>query len=226
MTLLSYHLITSFVLSHRDGDLDWCDKALKNELHHYPEGVWFLFFKGRLEFMKANIENSIQWYEKSWKSQNVWPQFHHLCFWELMWAHCCQQDWDSALFYARSLAEQSNWSRTIYLYQQAVLMIMKQQQIEKDQPQKASSAADLEKISSLMTQVPTYKQRIAGKSLPMEKFVVKKSERYFSQNKTLVLPIFELMFVWNLFRIIGKRSDLIVNVYKIIEAEEKTLNQT
>ncbi|XP_044576728.1 tetratricopeptide repeat protein 39B-like [Cotesia glomerata] len=226
MTLLSYHLITSFVLSHRDGDLDWCDKALKNELHHYPDGVWFLFFKGRLEFMKANIENSIQWYEKSWKSQNIWPQFHHLCFWELMWAHCCQQDWDSALFYAQSLAEQSNWSRTIYLYQQAVLMIMKQQQNEKDQPQKVSSAADLEKISSLMTQVPTYKQRIAGKSLPMEKFVVKKSERYFSQNKTLVLPIFELMFVWNLFRIIGKRSDLIVDVYKIIEAEEKTLNQT
>ncbi|XP_008544136.1 tetratricopeptide repeat protein 39B [Microplitis demolitor] len=225
MTLLSYHLITSFVLSHRDGDLDWCDKALRNELHHYPDGVWFLFFKGRLEFMKGNIENSIEWYRKSWKSQNLWPQFHHLCYWELMWAHCCQQDWESALFFARSLAEQSNWSRTIYLYQQAVLMIMIQQQKQKDQQQDQEST-DEESISNLMTQVPTYKQRIAGKSLPMEKFVVKKSERYFSQNKTLVLPIFELMFVWNLFRIVGKRSDLIVNVYKLIEAEEKSFDQT
>jgi hypothetical protein len=53
----------------------------------YPEGVWFLFFKGRLEFVKGNIPGAIEWYTKSWESQDVWPQFHHLCFWELMWAN-------------------------------------------------------------------------------------------------------------------------------------------
>jgi hypothetical protein len=53
----------------------------------YPQGVWFLFFKGRLEFMKGNIDEAISWYIKSWKSQNVWPQYHHLCFWELMWTN-------------------------------------------------------------------------------------------------------------------------------------------
>lgn len=28
----------------------------------YPEGVWFLFFKGRLEFMKGNLDDSLYWY--------------------------------------------------------------------------------------------------------------------------------------------------------------------
>jgi len=76
-----------------------------------------------------------------------------------------------------------------------------------------------------MTKVPTFKQRIAGKSLPMEKFVIKKTERYFAQKHCLILPAFELMYVWNLFRIIGKRQDLILNIFKKIEEEEKEFHK-
>jgi len=39
-------------------------------------------------------------------------------------------------------------------------------------------------------QVPLLKQRIAGKSLPVEKFAVKKSARYFEQNHRLTLPAY------------------------------------
>ncbi|KAF7992091.1 hypothetical protein HCN44_001416 [Aphidius gifuensis] len=215
MTLFSYHLIASFILSSSDSDLSWSEEALQNELSLYPNGVWFLFFKGRLEFIRGNTDTSIEWYTKSWKSQNLWPQFHHLCFWELMWAHCVQQEWDKALSFAVLLAKESNWSRTIYLYQQAAIMIMS----KKNNPQ----LSDKDFINNLMHDVPIYKQRIAGKSLPMEKFVVKKSERYFAQDKTLVLPIFELMYVWNLFRIVGKISNFIMNMYKIIEDEENNI---
>lgn len=87
MTLLGYHLIVLYVLSHQEGDLDMCEKILKEQLKLYPSGVWFLFFRGRLEFMKCNLQNSVEWYMKSWKSQSMWPQFHHICFWELLWLH-------------------------------------------------------------------------------------------------------------------------------------------
>ncbi|XP_054000231.1 tetratricopeptide repeat protein 39B-like [Hylaeus anthracinus] len=214
MILLSYNLIVSFVLSHTDGDLAWCEKVLEEELSLYPNGVWFLFFKGRLELARGNFESSIEWYTKSWKSQDVWPQFHHLCFWELMWAHCSLQQWSRAATFASMLAGQSNWSRTIYLYQKAAILIMQKP---------PSKSEEKQLIDTLMMQVPTFKQRIAGKSLPMEKFVIKKTERYFAQKKNLVLPIFELMYVWNLFRIVGKRQDLILNIFKMIEEAEKDL---
>jgi hypothetical protein len=42
--------------------------------------------------MKGNIDESIKWYIKSWKSQDMWPQFHHLCFWELMWTNRYEND--------------------------------------------------------------------------------------------------------------------------------------
>ncbi|XP_012280731.1 tetratricopeptide repeat protein 39B [Orussus abietinus] len=215
MTLLSYNLIVSFILSHAESDLQWCEKTLDEQLSLYPNGVWFLFFKGRLEFIKGNLDSSIEWYKKSWKSQDLWPQFHHLCFWELMWAHCVQLQWDEAVVYASKLAESSNWSRTIYLYQKAAILIM-------SKPDAMSQTK--QDIENLLTQAPTFKQRIAGKSLPMEKFVIKKSERYFAQRKKLILPVFELMFVWNMFRVVGKREDLLMNVLKVIEQEEKLLN--
>lgn len=214
MTLLSYNLIVTFVLSHSDGDLEWCEQVLQQELSLYPNGVWFLFFKGRLELTRGNFEECIDWYIKSWKSQNVWSQFHHLCYWELMWAHCSMQQWNKAIMYATMLANESNWSRTIYLYQKAAILLMQK-------PPTGSEEKQL--IDSLMMQVPTYKQRIAGKSLPMEKFVIKRTERYFAQKKNLILPIFELMYVWNLFRIIGKRQDLILNIFKRIEETEREL---
>ncbi|KZC12619.1 Tetratricopeptide repeat protein 39B, partial [Dufourea novaeangliae] len=216
MILLSYNLIVSFVLSHKDGDLEWCEKVLEDELTHYPNSVWFLFFKGRLEMTRGNFETSIKWYTKSWKSQDLWPQFHHLCFWELMWAHCCLQQWNQAATFACNLIEESNWSRTIYLYQKAAILLM----------QKPSSKSEEKQlIDTLMMQAPTFKQRIAGKSLPLEKFIIKKTERYFAQKKNLVLPVFELMFVWNLFRIIGKRQDLMLNIFKLIEEAERDLQK-
>jgi len=87
MTLLGYHLIVCYVLSSQEGDLQFCDEMLQEKLQQYPNGVWFLFFKGRLEFMKGNLNEALTWYKKSWKSQNIWTQFHHLCFWEMLWVN-------------------------------------------------------------------------------------------------------------------------------------------
>nr|CAD7393263.1 unnamed protein product [Timema cristinae] len=133
MTLLSYHLIVVHILSHMEGNLEFCDEILRSQLQMYPDGVWFLFFKGRLEFMKGNIEDSINWYVRSWKSQDMWPQFHHLCFWELMWTNSVKCEWREASTYASRLLEESRWSRTIYSYQRAAFLSMLGDDIEAEE---------------------------------------------------------------------------------------------
>lgn len=72
--------------------------------------------------------------------------------------------------------------------------------------------------------VPRYKQRIAGKSLPMEKFAVKKAERYYNQNESLTVPILELMYIWNLFKSLKRQQDAAQDIYKIIDREHRKLN--
>ncbi|XP_065370774.1 tetratricopeptide repeat protein 39B-like [Calliphora vicina] len=216
MTLLGYHLIVCYVLSHQEGDLKFANEILNSQLVLYPQGVWFLFFKGRLEFMKGNLEEATVWYKKSWKSQNVWPQFHHLSFWELLWVNCLRLDWREASLYASYLVENSKWSRTIYSFQKAAVMLM------------LPSLTTTEKLSidNLMRDCPAYKQRIAGKSLPMEKFICKKSDRYFAQGKLLCLPAIELMYLWNTFKVISKQYDIADSIYRVIETKLNELERS
>ncbi|CAG9137396.1 unnamed protein product [Plutella xylostella] len=61
-----------------------------------------------------------------------------------------------------------------------------------------------------------YKQRIAGKSLPMEKFVIKRCARYQAQGR-LVLPAVELLCLWNMFAILAKNERAAQDMLKLIE---------
>lgn len=101
----------------------------------------------------------------------------------------------------------------MYSYQKASLMLMLDP--------KELTSSEKRTIDKLMQDVPVYKQRIAGKSLPMEKFAVRRAERFFQTGK-LVVPAIELMYLWNLFKITSKKFSLADGIYKIIE---KTLNQ-
>lgn len=208
LALLTYHLIVLYVVSHSDGDLEFCEEILRTQLMLYPDGAWFLYFKARLEFMRGNILESNSWYTRSWKSQNAWPQFHHLCFWELMWTNSVILDWNETYKYASILLKESKWSRTIYGYQKASVLLMSDEELTPDQQ---------EELDTLMKNIPKWKQRVAGKSLPMEKFCVKKSERYWSQDRQLILPVFELMYLWNLFKVLGKKWELCEAVYRVVD---------
>lgn len=122
-------------------------------------------------------------------------------------------DWREASLYASYLVENSKWSRTIYSFQKAAVMLML--------PNLTSTERC--SIDNLMRECPAYKQRIAGKSLPMEKFICKKSERYFLQGKTLCLPAIELLYLWNTFKVMRKQYNIADNIYQIIDAKYNEL---
>lgn len=96
----------------------------------------------------------------------------------------------------------------MYTYQKASLMCMLNP--------KELTSSEKRTITNLMQEVPVYKQRIAGKSLPMEKFACRRAERFLTTG-TLILPAIELMFLWNLFKILGKHFQLAEGVYKLID---------
>lgn len=131
--------------------------------------------------MKGNLDEALTWYKKSWKSQDCWIQFHHMVFWEMLWVNSMKLDFREAILYSSYLVENSKWSRTMYSYQKASLMLMLD-------PRDLSSS-EKRTIDQLMRDVPLYKQRIAGKSLPMEKFAVKRAERFFLTGMLLIPAI-------------------------------------
>ena len=97
-----------------------------------------------------------------------WPQFQHVGCWELFWSACYRCMWEEVLVHADRLLRESRWSPCLYAYLKGALLCQLPQ-LTADQ-----LAEQLER----MEQVPKLKQRIAGKSIPMEKYAIKKAEKF------------------------------------------------
>jgi hypothetical protein len=160
------------------------------------------------QLLQGEMQEAIVWYKASCNSQDEWPQFHHICYWELIWANQFSRNWWGAYKYASLLFDESKWSKCFYAYQKGAMMCMVQNEL---------TDAQREDEIELMSIVPTWKQKIAGKSLPMEKFAIQKADRFLSQGNFLVLPALELIYVWNGFKILGQSWHLVEPVYVLVE---------
>ncbi|CAN9509385.1 unnamed protein product [Ophioblennius macclurei] len=217
LTLLFYHTYVSLILGSGDGDLKEAEALLEPYRHKYPRGSIILFYSARLAALQGNFDQAGVLFHQCIDSQQQWKQIHHLCYWELMWNHTFLQEWTEAFQYAALLYTHSRWSKAIYIYQKAAILSM----MSEDDAKKTG-----EDVVELFRQVEGLKQRLAGKSIPTEKFAIRKSRRYKASSPIpLVLPALEMMYVWNGFTIVGKRADCTEALLVTIEkAEEKLRN--
>ncbi|XP_063770142.1 tetratricopeptide repeat protein 39B isoform X2 [Pseudophryne corroboree] len=219
LTLLFYHTYISLILGTGEGNLQEADALIEPYLKKFPNGSLILFYAARIDVLKGNFEQAQATFQQCILAQQEWKQIHHLCYWELMWSYSFQQDWLQAYHYADLLCKESKWSKATYVFQKAAILSML--------PEDAVKSTG-EDIVALFRQVEGLKQRIAGKSIPTEKFAVRKSRRYAAANPVkLTLPVLEMMYVWNGFAIVGRRSDLTENLLVTIEKAETALqNET
>ncbi|PKK28534.1 tetratricopeptide repeat domain 39B, transcript variant X3 [Columba livia] len=218
-TLLVYHTYVSLILGTGETNLQEAESLLEPYLQKFPNGSIILFYAARIDILKGNFEKAQLKFQECIAAQQEWKQIHHLCYWELMWCYTFQQNWLQAYRYADLLSKESRWSKAIYVFQKAAILCM----LSEDDLKRTD-----EDIVSLFRQVDGLKQRIAGKSIPTEKFAVRKARRYGSSPPVkLILPALEMMYVWNGFAIVGKRADLTENLLITIEKEEAALqNET
>ncbi|KAK1340000.1 hypothetical protein QTO34_018564 [Cnephaeus nilssonii] len=238
MLLLCYHTFLTFVLGTGNVNIEEAEKLLKPYLKRYPKGAIFLFFAGRIEAIKGNVDAAVRRFEECCEAQQHWKQFHHMCYWELMWCFTYKGQWKMAYFYADLLSKENSWSKATYIYMKAAYLSM----FEKDD-YKPFGDDEVE----LFRAVPGLKLKIAGKSLPTEKFAIRKSRRYLA-SKPISLPIpalvdgetetplkkprtdllpylQEMMYIWNGYAVIGKQPELTDGILEIITKAEEMLEK-
>ncbi|XP_073443600.1 tetratricopeptide repeat protein 39A-like [Dendrobates tinctorius] len=217
MLLLCYYTFLSFVLGIGEEDVREADSLLQPYLGRYPKSAIFLFFAGRIEEIKGNIDQAIHWYEAGCSAQQSWKQFHHMCYWELMWCFAYKGMWKMAYFYADLLSKENRWSKAMYVYMKAAFLSM----LLPDEPRPFD-----ESEVELFRLVPSLKQKIAGKSPPTEKYVIRKARRYQVKDPVgLPVPALEMMYLWNGFSVIGKDVHLTEDTLDTICAAENRLLQ-
>ncbi|XP_036407955.1 tetratricopeptide repeat protein 39A [Megalops cyprinoides] len=218
LLLLCYYTFLSFILGMGEGDVADAEKLLEPFRVRYPHGAIFLFFAGRAEEIKGNIDEAVELFEEGCRAQQAWKQFHHMCYWELMWCFTYKRVWKMAYFYADLLSQESRWSKAMYMYMKAAYLSMLPQG-------EARPFGDNE--VELFRQVPSFKQKIAGKSPPTEKFAIRKARRYKASCPVqLPVPVLEMMYMWNGFTMIRKRPDLTKGMMETLVEAEHTLHDS
>nr|XP_020468891.1 tetratricopeptide repeat protein 39A-like isoform X2 [Monopterus albus] len=215
LLLLCYYLFLVFILGTGEGEVDEAAKLLKPFQLRYPRGAIFLFFAGRIEEIKGNIDEAVTLFEDGCKAQQAWKQFHHMCYWELMWCFTFKRAWRMAYFYADLLSQENRWSKAMYVFMKAACLSM----LPKDEARPFG-----EDEVELFRKVPTFKQKIAGKSPATEKFAIRKARRYKAPYPVgLPVPVLEMMYMWNGFSVISKQPELNEGIMQTVVEAERTL---
>ncbi|VDM38776.1 unnamed protein product [Toxocara canis] len=213
LVLLSWHLIALFIVGAANPDINICERLLSPLIANYPQGAIVLFFKARLNIVMGKIDNGIYFFNRSIAAQEVCRQFHHallLCF---MFAYSYLRQWAHAANYAKRLLDESRWSKCVYTYTTAILI-----NADKRTPRTT------EAVEYLLRKVPALQIRIAGKSLPVEKFCILKSNRFF-KTASLLLAHYEFSYFWNGFTIMAKNTKLLEPILEDIDATWRRLNK-
>lgn len=188
MAMLAYHLVISTFIPVNGVDIEFADKVLHYNLRRYPEGVFFLYFSGRLYSTQALSEKAIAQFETARDIQKEYVQLKHICIWDLSLCNMSLTKWQNAHDQFTILAEENNWSKAVYTYGRASNLYEAGVQ---SQDRKAMAEA-----AEIFRKVPTLTQKIAGKSIPMEKFVARKSKKFATYNR-LLLPGLEFAYVYH-----------------------------
>ncbi|CAO3651806.1 unnamed protein product [Cunninghamella echinulata] len=190
LILIGYNIILCKLtpLSHVDQELG--HRVLDYHLKLYPNGMIFLAFKGRQLATQRKLESSKHYYYRALNAQQLWPQLQHICHWELGTLAMIEQDWKTAYEMFRILNQHSQWSKCVYTYLEALMLYLIA--LEYCLPGTKRDQL-LKKSAKLMSQVTGLKQKIAGKSIFIEKFVARKARKFDLQGNRLLFPDLEFL---------------------------------
>ncbi|XP_047543625.1 tetratricopeptide repeat protein 39B-like isoform X1 [Vanessa atalanta] len=206
LTLLVYFLIIGHFAA-IPPDFIMAEQLINNGLRRYPNSLWFIMFKARMQMLSGMIEEAVDTYETASHTTDMWPQLKHLTYWEMIWAFAMMMKWSQAAFYASKLARDSKWSKTIYMYTQAAMNLERGHLV---------SIEERKHNADLLLNASCYRQRLLGRSLPMEKFVIRRCERW-ARRGYLVLPGVEMVCLWNMFPSLAAEPHFADRMLKLIE---------
>ncbi|KAI0713075.1 hypothetical protein C8T65DRAFT_646041 [Cerioporus squamosus] len=183
MALLIFHLVLSS-FTFEGVDIHMAQKILDYHIQRYANGVFFLFGQGRLHLCRSQPASALVYYQKALQAQNQYRNLQHISFWEMAIANLALWDIAASLDYWRTLAAEASWSKATYTYGVAVCLLQ------------MGGEKHAEEVAELMEKIPGLRQRIAGKSIPLEKFVARKARKFKQQGGRLALPALEFAYLF------------------------------
>lgn len=215
--LLGYHIKVEFLLGLGEVDFDYVKKLIEHMSRRIEGSALLTIFNGMYEEALGNPNQAVVHYEAAMERIQFWVQAHHGCHWLMLWCFAVQRNWEACTEKIKLLLDECRWSPATFNYMYSMFLYMEQefkhgaQNADKFDPEVKAQ------ISHMMSLVPGLRHRIAGKTVHLEKFVELRSYLYFNEGETMLLPILDMFYLWNIFPMMQKNPSLLQPFLKDIE---------
>ena len=215
--LLGYHIKVEFLLGLGEVDFEYVNKLIEHMSKRIEGSALLTIFNGMYEEALGNPNKAIVHYEAAMDRIQHWVQAHHGCHWLMLWCFAVQRNWEACTEKIKLLLDECRWSPATFNYMYSMFLYMEQeikhgaQNADKFDPEVKAQ------ISHMMSLVPGIRHRIAGKTVHLEKFVELRSYLYFNEGETMLLPILDMFYLWNIFPMMQNNPSLLQPFLKDIE---------
>ncbi|KAI8828958.1 outer membrane protein Iml2/Tetratricopeptide repeat protein 39, partial [Chytriomyces cf. hyalinus JEL632] len=183
LILFSYHIILASLNPLPDTNLPLATAKLDACLANRSQSFIYRALKARMLETQARPKEAEAEYAAVVALQRDYQQLYHACLWDMGMCRMAQMKWAEAFEGYSVLFEESQWTRTVYRYTQAVTLYSLD-------PKDA-------RIVDMMKEVPGLVRKIAGITVPLEKFVSRKSKKFLKQGNRLLFPAYEILYFFH-----------------------------
>jgi len=183
IALLVFHLILGGFFS-EGVDIPLAQNILDWNLRRYPDGFFYHFLQGRLRTRCCKPALALESYKRAIAVQQDYPNFHYVAYWEMALANLSLMDYASALEAWHILRNNSSWSPACYGYGKAACLI------------ELGGESNIEEAAATLQEIPKLVHKVAGKSIPIEKFVARKARKFEMQGRRLFMPALEFGYLF------------------------------
>jgi len=176
--------------------------------------------RGSRDLVMGKPVNSIEYFQAtlSGTSNKSYPQLNYVCYWQLTWSYVMLGDWSEAAHYSGLLKDNCTWSRCMFTYLHAIFLF---------QHMENNKLTLLEPIiAECLGNVPKLKRHLGGKRAFHEKIVLDRSKRYANKVNDMLLPAFELIYIWNIFKMMSSDLSLLYPMLEMVEEKLKIHKKT
>ncbi|KXS12829.1 hypothetical protein M427DRAFT_157049 [Gonapodya prolifera JEL478] len=203
LSLAGFHGIVSQVIPIANGDPDLANFILERCLADYPNSTYHRLIHARhTSTYTGDPVNAAKNYQALLSTHMQWRTLQHLVCWDLAHLYAVMHEWDKAAELYGVLLKESRWSPATYAYAKGACLAM---------------TGNSSEARELFYSVEGKMQRIAGKRIPLEKFVARKTRKFKMQKDALMLPALELFYMFGYFGIASSES--ILKTLSVINAE-------
>ncbi|PVV05114.1 hypothetical protein BB560_000369 [Smittium megazygosporum] len=199
LVIIFYHTVMCPEGGFRDFDLDFAERLINYKLADFPNSMLLVYLYGKLLEHRRELRKAIHCHNRIIQQNahlnNIWHKFSHIGIWEKGVCEMALGNWMIAYQSFELLLHDNDWSKAVFSYCAAICLYERYLVSNNDEL--------LEKVKSYLIELPSLKKKIAGKSLAIEKFVLRKGRKFFSQGCFLMRPGLEFLLVLNFFQKIG-----------------------